>query len=126
MKTYEFFEKATGHKINQAKTEILPTNSNRTQYAHLAKDHIKIFGTYFGLKDYERTWQDLKRAMESLANIKKQNLTWIGKTKLINATVIAKIIHPARIFPLKPQHFKELSTATFQTLRHPEKTEVLL
>ena len=63
--------------------------------------------------------------MASLANIKRRNLTWIGKIKLVNATVISKLIYPARIFSLKPQHCKELSTETFQTLWHPEKTEVL-
>ena len=61
MKTYETFEKATGQKINQAKTEILPINRSssnhlkRTQYAHLEKHHIKILGIYFGHNHYERT-----------------------------------------------------------------------
>lgn len=109
-KTIHKYERVTGARINQSKTEILLVGTwpkklrNEIQEKHpgLVKESVKILGVYFG-KDASAKNEDMLigKVRPVLDKWKDRDLSLKGKVNILRTLVASKIWHSAKVTGLR-------------------------
>jgi len=115
-KLFEFFGKASGSKINDSKTKILPigkwSNLDLRPIENLIKPSIEILGVSFGPNLDLLNWPaTLAKCHGILTSWSSKYLTIKSKIYIVNTFVLSNIWHIARVISIKLTQINELQTA---------------
>lgn len=126
------FEKATGQKINEEKTEILAININgeknlcQSKFGIYKKDNIKILGIYYGKDAEEKNLEDIRQNINLQGKIIKQRkLSWSGKLMAINAFIIGHLNYKSITTKITKKQAGKYETDLFNILWSPERIEAI-
>lgn len=129
---FNSYERATGQKLNSAKTEILhinkPKASQKTNIGYDNHKHptIKILGQYYGEDQIRITWHEKKMKINRiLQNHLHRKLTWVGKRTILNTLATTQLIYNARIIPPPKEDQKEIEKTYFNFIWAPTKMEAI-
>lgn len=115
-KIFEFFGKASGSKINESKTKILPigqwSDLDLLPIKNLIKPSIEILGVSFGPDLNLINWPATLGKCHGIITLwSSKYLTIRTKIYIINTFVLSNIWHIARIVPITLTQISELQTA---------------
>ena len=130
MNELEKFEKVSGLKINQDKTQILITNRKIQEKIRLdfpmihIKDSLKILGIKFYLEPIKnkKNWKEtIPKIIGTLQKHEKRNLSIFGRIQIIKTLIVPLFIHVARIFQPTDKCINKISQILFKFIwgNHP-------
>lgn len=123
----KIYEKGTGAKVNEAKTEILLlgrwlTRDKDKLPQHLIKDKIKILGVPFGDVGEDETWDKTLKAIDgTIARWERRNLSRTGKILVIKTLLYSKIWHIVKVKGMSDRIAKEIEQKTVRYLWNPRR-----
>lgn len=126
------FEKATGQRINQEKTQILPTTEEARKqlqdsvHKKYVKDSIKILGYKWGINSTKETWNEKLKKIENILNhYRTRKLTWVGKVLILKSMATTLVLFQSRIHQPNENTIKKIESAYFKFLYAPERIETI-
>ena len=112
------YEKASGARINEEKSQELQLTSNATE----EQDTLEILGIDFSLKNKDRTninWDKvIKKIRKNLIPFTYRNLTIMGKITVINAYVISLIQYTGRVIPPYKKHLRQINAILYTFIKN--------
>lgn len=139
-KTYEKYERATGSKINQDKTEIIFFgNKNKIPSSHIyelyninEKSHhnpMKILGIYFGTNNIDSAKYNFEKQIGKIKNhiniLHSRTLSLRGKAIMINTELLSKIWYLSSIFPIQNNEYKKIEKLIFNYIWKDSNSELI-
>ena len=128
-KLLENYQRITGSKINNEKTEILLigpwTKRERNQipdeYKICIKESVKILGVWFGKNSKNLNEERLQRKIEEeIENWKNRNLSMKGKIAVIRTLVLSKMWHIAKVTGLQRKFIETVNKIIVAFFWHPK------
>jgi len=115
---FDKFSKASGSKINDGKTEILPLGTWKNKVLKydrlLIKKQIKVLGVWFGEDKINKNWDRITTIIEKLSKTwKERKLNNKSKLNIINSIILSKAWYVARIVKPTDEHIKRMNRAIF-------------
>lgn len=129
-RTLNKYEKITGAKVNEQKTEILLAGkwSKKQQmsipekYRPLIKETVKILGISFGKNAESENENKIKQKIESeIDKWKDRNLSMGGKIAILRTLVTSKVWHIAKVTGLRSTFIKWLNQTMTAFFWFPKK-----
>lgn len=128
-KTIEKYERVTGSRVNQSKTEVLLvgkwSKKKRSEigekYRKLVKESIKILGVHFGKNAEALNEGNMKEKIDGeLEKWKDRNLSMRGKIAILRTLVTSKIWHVAKVTSLRRSFITKMTAEMVRFFWYPK------
>jgi len=108
----ERFCRASGAKINEDKTEVVPLgkipNCQKDLIPKsLLKKQVKVLGVYIGKDSHKKNWKEaFQNISAKMASCEKKHLNLFDRVRYVNTYVLSKLYH---ILPFDPPKKEDIS-----------------